>query len=354
MRDTSPHPVPTKATRPSHLTLLLKYGVPVVISVGLCYLLFKEMDLRQMWHTITHDCDFRWIAVDVACLIGAMVLRGARWKLQLRALGIRASLWVLTISVFGTYAVNMVFPRLGEVWRTGFVANREHASFTTVFGSMVADRLTDTIAVGLITLVTFVVAGPELLAFLAQSPDTLARITSIFYSPLLWGIVAAVCIAGMVLFMRFPENKIVRVVRDVIHGLWKGFAVIATMPGKGLWLVYTVMLWGCYFFGLYCAFMSFPLLVEVLARHGVTALLVCFVLTSLSMLVPSNGGIGPWQWAMIFGLGFYCADIPGLDRDYMATFANLALGVQTVTSIILGLFTFAWIALNKPQPPLKQ
>ena len=34
-------------------------------------------------------------------------------------------------------------------------------------------------------------------------------------------------------------------------------------------------------------------------------------------------------------------------QDYMASFANLALGVQAVTSIILGLFTFAWIALTK-------
>lgn len=74
---------------------------------------------------------------------------------------------------------------------------------------------------------------------------------------------------------------------------------------------------------------------------------MCFVLTSLSMLVPSNGGIGPWQWAMIFALGLYSADIPGLDKSYMASFANLSLGVQTISSIILGLFTFAWIALDK-------
>ena len=41
-------------------------------------------------------------------------------------------------SIFGTYAVNLVFPRLGEVWRTGYIAQRQKAPFTTVFGSMVA------------------------------------------------------------------------------------------------------------------------------------------------------------------------------------------------------------------------
>ena len=93
--------------------------------------------------------------------------------------------------------------------------------------------------------------------------------------------------------------------------------------------------------------MSFPLTAEVLAVHGITALLVCFVLTSLSMLVPSNGGIGPWQWAMIFGLGLYSSGIAGLTKEYMTSFANLALGVQTITSIILGILTFVWIALDK-------
>lgn len=329
------------------LGLLLKYGVPVIITVGLCYLLIREMDLREMWHTICTQCNFNWIAVNVAFLIGAMFARAARWQLQLRALGIKASLWLLTLSVFGTYAVNLVFPRLGEVWRTGFVAEQQKAPFTTVFGSMVADRLSDTIAVGLISLLAFILAGPQLMAYLGQNPDLLDQIMSILGSPILWGAVIAILAATVWVFVKYPENKVVTTLRKIWDGLWKGFAVIVSMRGKGLWLFYTFILWACYFLGLGCAFMSFPLVAEVLVEHGLTALLVCFVLTSLSMLVPSNGGIGPWQWAMIFALSLYSANIPGLTKDYVASFANLALGVQTITSIILGLFTFAWIALNK-------
>ena len=133
------------------MRFLLKYGVPVTITVGLCYMLVKGTDLHEMWHTIRTECDFRWIGANLLLVIGAQVARAARWRLQLRALGIKASLWVLTLSVFGTYAVNLVFPRLGEIWRTGFIAERHRSPFTTVFGSMVADRLADTIAVAIIT-----------------------------------------------------------------------------------------------------------------------------------------------------------------------------------------------------------
>ena len=327
--------------------ILLRYCVPAVITVGLCYLLVRGMDLRQMWETICTQCDFRWIAVNILLLIGAMWARAARWQLQLRALGIKASVWVLTLSVFGTYAVNLVFPRLGEVWRTGFVAERQKAPFTTVFGSMVADRLSDTVMVGLISLSAFVLAGPQLMSYLGQNPVLMARVIALLCSPVLWGCMTAVLAVTVWIFVRYPENKVVAICRRLWQGLWEGFAVIGRMRGKGLWLFYTLILWACYFVGLVCAFMSFPLVAEVMVRHGLTAVLLCFVLTSLSMLVPSNGGIGPWQWAMIFGLSLYCDGIPGLTKDYMASFANLALGVQAVTSIILGLFTFAWIALTK-------
>lgn len=333
--------------RSSPLSFLLKYGVPAIITVGLCYLLAKGTDLNEMWHTIRTECDFRWIGANLALVIGAQVARAARWRLQLRALGIRVSLWVLTLSVFGTYAVNLVFPRLGEIWRTGFIAAREKAPFTTVFGSMVADRLADTIAIGLISLATFAMAGPQLMSYLGHSPEKLSGIGRLLSSPMLWGALAACTAIAVWACMHFTGSRVMTTLRRVWQELWKGFAVITRMRGKGEWLFYTIILWGCYMAGLGCAFMSFPLTSEVIAVHGLTSLLVCFVLTSLSMLVPSNGGIGPWQWAMIFGLGLYSAGIPGLDKGYMTSFANLALSVQTISSIILGLFTFTWIALDK-------
>ena len=267
--------------------------MPLVITVGLCWLLLRDTDLEAMWAIVRRDCDSRWLILDVACLIGAMVARALRWQIQLRALDIRASAGLLTLSVFGTYAVNMVFPRLGEVWRTGFVAARCRSPFTKVFGSMVADRLTDTVAVALISLLAFILAGPQLMDFLANAQGgAAARIGSLLMSPMLWGAIAAVTLIGVWLAVRYPQSRVVSGVRKVVRGLWDGFAVIARMPGKGLWLFYTIALWNCYFWGLWAVFESFPLLREVISQYGLTALLVAFVLTSLSMLVPSKRRTG--------------------------------------------------------------
>lgn len=330
-------------------SVLLRYGVPLVITVGLCWLLFsgEDIDLAGMWRIVSSECDFRWIALNLLLGIMAQVMRAARWQIQLRALDIRPSFWQLVLSIFGTYSVNLVFPRLGEVWRTGYISARERAPFTTVFGSMVADRLADTLTVFILMLLTFIPAGAQLRDYLGQSGGAMAGLADLIGSPLLWGFVIASLAAVWFIFVKFPENKIIAKIRSIWSGLWKGFAVVVTMPGRGRWLIYTVLLWGCYITALYCAFRAFPLTAELIARHGLTVLAVCFVLTSLSMAVPSNGGIGPWQWAMIFGLALYSSDLPELTHEYALTFANLVMGMQTLMLIVQGIFTFGCIAFSK-------
>lgn len=326
-------------------TGLLKYGVPVVITVGLCWMLFRNFDFAQMMDIVRRECNFWWIALALVVSIFSHVFRAARWQIQLRALGVSCSLWELTLSIFGTYAVNLVFPRLGEVWRTGWVAGRADAKFTTVFGSMVADRLADTVTVATLTAITFILAGTQLSLYLSQNPDAFTSIVATLSSPWLWGCVVAFIGAVWFVFVRFPDYKIIAKIRQVWHNLWQGFAVIATMPGKGRWLLLTACVWGCYYFQLYVAFFAFPLTAQVATDYGMLAVLVCFVLSSISMGVPSNGGIGPWQWAIIFGLSLYAAHIPGLTEEYSASFANLVMGMQTLLLIFLGLFTFACIAI---------
>ncbi len=326
---------------------LVKYGIPLLISVGLCYLLFTGVNFSEMMEIIRNECNYWWIVGTFAISILSHVFRAARWRIQLKALGINAPLYFVVLSIFGTYAVNLVLPRLGELWRTGYIAQRQKASFTTVFGSMVADRLADTVTVLLITACTFLLASREILAYLQQNPESYMKLVAIATSPWVWIAIVFACVGCYFILTRFSDNPLILKLKGIWHGLWEGFAVIARMPGKGKWLLFTILLWSCYFLQLYLAFFSFPLTAEVVRDYGVPAVLVCFTLTSISMGVPSNGGIGPWQWALIFGLSLYATGIPGLTKSYATSFANLVMGSQTLLLIILGLFTFISIAADK-------
>lgn len=339
-------------TRSRVLSSLMKYGVPLVITVGLCYLLFRDFDFNQMMDIIRTQCDFRWIVLMFVISIFSHIFRGLRWGIQLSALGIKVPVFALVLSIFGTYAVNLVFPRLGEVWRTGYISQRQNASFSEVFGSMVADRLSDTVMVLLLILLAFVLAGPQLLKYVENNSEGYEAMMSTLTSPWLWGTTLAVIVLCGVLMRVYRSTRVVGKIIGVFRSLWQGFAVVFRMPKWGWWLVLTFCIWGCYYVQLYVAFFSFPVTTEVVTTYGPVAVLVCFVLTSISMGVPSNGGIGPWQWALVFGLtSFYV--VPGLTKEYAITFANLVMGCQTLLLIALGIFTFICISLGKRKNKLQ-
>ena len=321
--------------------IALKYAIPLVVSIGLCIVLFRHMDLRQMWQIIVSECNYWWIVLMMGISIVSHIVRAMRWQIQLKALGVNAPLFYVVLSIFGTYAVNLVFPRLGEVWRTGYIAKRQDASFATVFGSMVADRLADTFTVLLLLAFTFVVASESIDSYLSQTGAFYDTFHAIINSPIAWGCAAAGISFGLWIFFSKSRNRIVLKLQSVVRKLWQGFAVVTKMPGLGRWLFLTIAIWGCYFLQFYIAFFSFPFTTHLLETHGIMPALVGFVFSSLSMGVPSNGGIGPWQWAVIFALGIF-----GLGQEDAGAFANLVLGSNTLLVIALGLFTFISIALS--------
>lgn len=326
---------------------LLKYGIPLIVSVGLCYLLFTGFDFDEMMDIIRRECNFRWILAALVVSVLSHVARAYRWGLQLSALGVRPPVYALVYSIFGTYAVNLVFPRLGEVWRTGYIAQRQGAQFTTVFGSMVADRLADTVTVLLLVCTTFLLASGAILDYLGQNGSTFAAIVDFCRSPWPW-VAIALCVALFAAFMlwRTANPRVVKV-QQAVRDLWAGFAVVFRMPHLGRWLLLTVAIWGCYFLQMWLAFYAFPFTAEVVNGHGVIAVLVTFVLASISMGVPSNGGIGPWQWAVIFALSIY-----GVDKIHGSAFANLVMACNTLLLIVLGIITFVGIALDRKRNPV--
>lgn len=207
---------------------------------------------------------------------------------------------------------------------------------------MVADRLADTLTVLLLTLAAFVLASGSLLEYLGQNEVLYRQLMALLLSPWLWlGVVALVAFCWWFL-TRKNANSFVKKIQAAVAELWQGFIVVLKMPGRVRWLLFTVGIWGCYFMQMYVAFYGFGFTADVIDSYGAAAVLVVFVLSSISMGVPSNGGIGPWQWAVIFGLGIY-----GLDAARAGAFANLVLGCNTLLLIALGLFTFICIAIDR-------
>lgn len=165
---------------------LLKILVPLAVSVGLCVALFRDIDFAEMMRIIREECDFR-IMIGVALFgLVPVAVRAVRWGIQLRAIGVTPPFRILFYAITGTYAVNIVFPRLGEVWRSGYIAYRQEAPFSQVFGSMVADRVADTVTVALLTFLTFIFISDPFVKFVQTYPQAYNALAALLTSPLVW------------------------------------------------------------------------------------------------------------------------------------------------------------------------
>ncbi|MCM1489780.1 MAG: flippase-like domain-containing protein [Muribaculum sp.] len=322
----------------------LRYILPVGLTVLLVWLLFRKVDFRQTLEIISHGVRYEWILAAMAISVFSHVFRAMRWRLQFHALKVPTSLMEVTCSIFGCYALNLIVPRLGELWRCTFISRRSKSPLTTVVGSMVADRLSDTAMVLLLMLLTFVVAAPALAAFLAKYPLG-EGLLHLLYSPVLWiSVVVAVALMWFLL-RKYGNTKIVLRLRKWTSEVWKGFSVVVTMPGKWKFVLLTIAIWGCYFMQLYVAMYAFGftrvLCQEPHLAYGLIPCLVAFVFSSVGMAIPSNGGLGPWNIAVMFGLAIYgVADVEG------TAFSILVWSAQTVMLILLGIFAAIWITVT--------
>lgn len=327
------------------LGYLFQYILPIAFTVLLLVYLFHKVNFGEMMEMLRHGVDYWWILLAMGISIFSHVFRAARWQLQLNALNVRPPFMALCCSIFGCYALNLVFPRLGELWRCTYISSTKKNSFTTVLGSMIADRAADTIMVATLFIFSLIVAAPAIHQFLDKYPvgQNFIHLISQFW---FWAAIVGGGILFVVLFYIFRHHSYMLKVKEIALNIWQGIIVIAKMKGKVKFLIFTLCIWGCYYIQLYVAFYAFDFTRTLChtpgLAAGLTPCLVAFVLSSISMAIPSNGGLGPWNIAIMFALAIY-----GVNDAEGTAFSMVQWSGQTVMLIILGIYTMGYISFSR-------
>lgn len=98
-------------------------------------------------------------------------------------------------------------------------------------------------------------------------------------------------------------------------------------------------------------FQAFPftraLVEEPGSAYGLIPGLVVFVFGSYSMAIPSNGGLGPWNLAVMFALSLY-----GINDTEGAAFAMVMWSFQAVWLVVQGLFSAGYVMYNEKHRPI--
>lgn len=332
---------------------ILKTIIPIGVSAAMIAWMAHKIDFHRIWAITSHDCDYWWLLPVMLLTMMSYSIRGIRWGYQLRAAGIpKMSVASESVSIYSAYAINLLVPYLGEAWRCVYVVRRENAKLSTVVGTDLADRSSDFVMIVLLLVLALIVANPALTHFFDQYPigRTFEQIASKWE---LWTVLGIASVIFILCDIRYKDKKFFKGINLSISRMWQGFKVIFTMKGRWTYLFLTIAIWVCYFLKIYLVFFAFPFTRELVTHpgyaFGLLPGLVAFVFGSFSMAIPSNGGLGPWNIAVMYALMLY-----GVGHTDAAAFSIVAWGTQTFMTILLGIYSMIYIAVTKKKKSVTQ
>jgi uncharacterized membrane protein YbhN (UPF0104 family) len=121
-------------------------------------------------------------------------------------------------------------------------------------------------------------------------------------------------------------------VKGLALNVWEGVRTLKHVRNMPLFILYTLLIWLCYFLQFYLAFFSFGFTSNLSFLAG----MVMFAAGSIAVVVPTPNGAGPWHFAIITMMCIY-----GVDVMNAGIFALLVHSIQTLLVVILGVYGLA-------------
>lgn len=322
----------TEKKEASLISKIFKIGFPLVLGVVILYFIYRDTDFDEMWMLIK-DANFGILLFSLIFGLMGNVIRGIRWKLLINPLGYQSRTVNLVSAVLGSYAINFILPRAGEVWRCGIIAKEEKIPFSKLIGTLLVDRFFDAIMVASIVLVAFLLNAKEFAANQDMFEMPAMLTSPLFYIGCVFLLLATVAV---LYFLR--NTTPIKKVNGFLASIWDVLKASWKMDTKALFLLYTVGIWVCYFFYFYVTFFAF----NFTENLGFAVGLFVFAVSSVSMVIPSNGGLGPWQAAVILALGIFA-----ISESQATAFATAVFTVQSLWVVLCGLFGVMMLSFSK-------
>jgi uncharacterized membrane protein YbhN (UPF0104 family) len=323
----------------------LQYLIPLGLAGALLWYAYKDMDFNQMWVDIKKAHYWAVFTTFLTTFI-AHVVRAARWNLMFNPIGYHPSLKSSFLAVMSGYFANLIFPRAGEVTRCTVLLTSEKIPLNTSIGTVLAERGLDLVLLLLITLTAFGLEYDILTAFVSdmlKQKSSLETAAAEGHSYKLWfaGVMLLVLAAVFVFWRFIREIPLVAKILQFAHGLLEGLLSILKIKRIGLFSLYTVLIWTCYFFTTYFSLFMFDFTFDL----GFHAAFMLLVIGSFGMVAPVQGGIGAFHWLVSTALMVLYQKPEGLSK----TSAAMMHGTQTLFTLALGgvCFFFSVILANQ-------
>jgi uncharacterized membrane protein YbhN (UPF0104 family) len=261
--------------------------------------------------------------------------RARRWMLMLDPVGIHPTAANTTFAVLIGYLVNLIPPRAGEVAKCTVLARYEKMPADKMIGTIVAERSFDVICLIAVITITLLWQGDALNTYLegelrGHTPSTSTLV--------MWGIFLALIVGFLIALYR--SNKQSKIGR-FIGGLGDGFTSIFHLRKKGMFLVYTALIWGSYLAQVIFGFIAMPATSEL----GVGPALMTLIFGSVA-IIAAPGGIGlyPFMVGKLLHFGY------GLTMPAANAFGWVSWLALTVATLVAGVASLILLPIYNRVP----
>ena len=324
----------------------LNYFLWLSVAAVLLFFCFKGVDWSAFWDGL-RSCRWEFIAMSMGFGALSFWFRGLRWRELL--LPIDPSTKRLTVfnAVNISYVANMVLPRLGEIVRCGYITRHSAkdeggqrlASFDKVFGTVLVDRIWDMLTLGLLVLVMLLPMGGRFSQVLGANEAGMKPDVP-------WLLVGAVLAMALVLcliwFFR-DRNALCGKIWGFLEGILKGVGSCLKMKGWWKFILYTLLIWGCYWMTSVCILEAVQGRLPGFETLTLTDALFLMVVGSISTVVPVPGGFGAYHYLISLSL----STLYGIPTEVGLIWATLSHESQALMQVLAGGWSFLHETVRK-------
>ena len=309
---------------------------PIILGGGILWWMYRNFDFNLLRSTLHGGMNWWWMAFSLVFGVTAQLFRGLRWKQTLEPVGENPRTSTCVHAVFLSYAASLIIPRIGEITRCGVLSKYDGTSFSKSLGTVVTERIIDSLLVLLITAIVFLSQAKVFYNFFEETGTNLTewacKFTATGY------IVTALCVVALflLLFIIMRKLTIFARFRETIKEIKEGVMSLKDVKNKTLFTLYTLGIWGSYFLHYYITFFCFDFTMGL----GLNVALVSFIVGSIAVIVPTPNGMGPWHFAVKTILVLY-----GVQETNAETFVIIVHTIQTALIPLLGVYSL--MALTK-------
>ena len=315
-----------------------KLIIGILISLIFLYLAARKVDFSHMYQALV-AANYWYVLIAVFLMVFSHWLRALRWSYFLKPIQTINTLPLFNALIIG-YMFNIFLPaHLGEFVRAYVVAKKRTISSSSVFASIVIERIIDVFSLLAIMAITIVV-------FPFPSWVRTSGYLSFIFIALLFLILIllkrnrAKSSVWLNKLSKPLPLKFRQKIEELLFSFLDGVVPLKHPSHYFIVTVITILMWAIYTFVFQIVFYSFDF-VQIYSLPWYAAL-VLLVITTISILVPSSPGyVGTYHYLCTLALGMFSVpESPAL------SFAVVMHGLSFIPVLVLGLVILSIEGLN--------